>query len=303
MSYFKIDIEESRALADKGILCLVNKAGRKFYVRPKETGNKDYPMEMIPLSTEEMRQLGLTVEESENDTIENQVDIEESASEPEKKPRTFDPRSEADMKEAAKLAEQALAKLKKDDPEKWASPTEEQLKEENEDLKGKLSMIAEVALEKKKKELGCTDSEINTPEALMAWEKGKTGRGSTPSGSAPLQSNYEGFMPQNTGDIIKRKFNSVEEMIMALRKQKTPESEAIIKELWRRGIQGWREAGRPTLKYPPDDPISPNQQTEKIIDTEIPEQDSELERWGIKKKTHRTQMKKVDKEGNVREQA
>jgi hypothetical protein len=50
-------------------------------------------------------------------------------------------------------------------------------------------------------------------------------------------------------------------------------------------LQEWKQAGHPEQVYPPRDEPTKTGNPEVVIDNlgNVPEQDSELERWGIKK--------------------
>jgi hypothetical protein len=141
-------------------------------------------------------------------------------------------------------------KILEENKDKFRS--KEAIEEENQDLREKLSLAAQVAFEKKKAELGCSDSEIDTPDKLLAWEKGKSGKdSSSPSGSAPLQSNYfEQFKGKPEGGISKKKFASHSEMVKFLKvNEEDPEARKYIEALWKQTIQAMKNGEK--IEYNP----------------------------------------------------
>jgi hypothetical protein len=113
----------------------------------------------------------------------------------------------------------AKEKLKNEKLEHNYNPdrVNEQLKDEVEDLKGKLELTAEIALAEKKKKLGLAPDNQMTPDQVMAYEKGlESGSDKkSPSGSAPLQDNY---FEQQKSDLYKHKFENEKEMVSTLQK-------------------------------------------------------------------------------------
>ena len=221
----KIDVEESLKFVDLGILVLVNEAGKKFYMRPKSTNDPKFPFELIPLTSSELKSIG--VEESEAHSEGEQIDVEESVHELSEEEKKWTEQEAKKYKEEwAKKNRQHSVNM--NDPESVAAAKSildkqlsklqepEKLREENEDLKGKLQLAAEVAFDRKKRELGCTDADIDTPDKLLSWEKGKSGRGSgSPSGSAPLQSDYHEFAQNN--DLLKKVYPDSKTMVEDVR--------------------------------------------------------------------------------------
>jgi uncharacterized membrane protein YkoI len=205
----KVDIEESVKYVDQGILVLTN-GKRKFYARAKATGDKQYPYELVPLTSDEMKKFGIEESFQGDQSNDWHVDVEESEGQEETgkthKVNLNDPKDIEAAKEVLAVAEKRLH----GDSEK------QELEEENEDLKGKLAMLAEINFQKKRKELGCTDPEIDTVDKLMSWQKGREGNPTAPAGSAPLNDRQMGI--QLSDDIMKKKFNSPQEMISYLRR-------------------------------------------------------------------------------------
>jgi hypothetical protein len=280
MTQIKIDIEESKAMLNKGLDVIVLKRGKqKYYAHVVLTGSKETPWELVPLSKEEMKTLN--IQESYQGETENDwnVDVEESVPEPTEKKiykiNANDPASILAAKQALERVENAQ--------------NADSLAEENADLKGKLGLLAEQEIEKKIQKLGVKDpkliEELHDPEKLSAFEKGfnKEGIGS-PSGSAPMSSDYYSqFKDKPEGDILKRPWKSPEEMIMYLRANKSAQNEAILKQLWVKAIEVSKQ--NVPMKYPADDPITKTEKeaTRDFIDpSAIHEENSELARvFGI----------------------
>lgn len=124
-----------------------------------------------------------------------------------------------------------------------------ELEEENLDLREKLSLIAEVAFNKKKQELGCEDDSIRTPEQLQIWQKGKESESRTdsPSGSAPLQSDY------SSEDIAHKKFSSERELVRFLNENKdNPQVKPYFDALWQKTVQTMKEGKEIVFKQDTD---------------------------------------------------
>jgi hypothetical protein len=125
---------------------------------------------------------------------------------------------------------------------------EAELQEENEDLKEKLNLIVQAQFEKKKRELGCTDAEIDSIDKLEAWEKGRGEQKEESSGSAPLNDaqKYGGSPPPTEG------FNSQEEMINELRKdarEGDKDAKRILDAMFLKTIKGVKENERGVKAY------------------------------------------------------
>jgi hypothetical protein len=174
-----------------------------------KTQDSNFPFELVPLSKEELQKLGLEVEESVGEQVNsndwNESNFEESASEPEKTQKIM--KVSASDPASIQAAKDALARIE-------ASQNAEQLAEENADLKGKLGLIAEKELEKKRKELGAPDT-ITTPEELLAFEKGKQSKEN--SGSAPLN-NAQWGKSQETDSFLQKPYKNSEEMVSDVRR-------------------------------------------------------------------------------------
>lgn len=153
--------------------------------------------------------------------------------------------------------------------------------DEAESLKNKLGIIAEQALDKKRK---AVSEKINalivnpdkraemlenlkgqTPEGIKAMEltintleeqlsKTKNQRPEVPAGSPLVPQQYNGGQQQTT-DLAHTKFPNIETAIATLQSEKkkgNPEAEPLLRALWKRGIAAWKEAGRPAQSTSPD---------------------------------------------------
>lgn len=259
-----IDIEETLHFVEFGIVVL--KVGnKKRYMKPRATNNKDFPFELFEISTEEKAKLGIIEESEHTENQDSEVSIEESLPE-DRVPQMSEEEKEAWRKEQEEKSKKltlsgdpSTVRAARDILEKEMSKRKSasELEEENEDLKSKLGLIAEKAFEKKKQELGCSDSEIDTPDKLLAWEKGKTGKGEgSPSGSAPLNSFQLGEKQKNGS------YSSVEEMINDLRDRAevfrgTPQgnqAEKILNQLLQKGLAGQKETNQLFKQYQPPIP-------------------------------------------------
>jgi hypothetical protein len=234
MTEWTLNIEESSKLAVKNIFVL-ERDGRKLFVKTVLSEDKTM-LELVPLSRTELATLGIEVEESYSNTNLFTLNVEESEK------RVFNPNDPEDMKEAERIAREQLAKLKKSDPEHF--DLEKQLEEktsEAEDYKAKLELVATKEFEKKKSSLGCSDPSIDSPDKLLAWEKGKTGYSGTPSGSMPLSD------AQIKGYVGKQgEFTNEAEMISELKKREQngdPEAKKILSLLYVKMARGLRQKG------------------------------------------------------------
>jgi len=242
---FTLDVKESKRLVSKGILCIIRFDGKKLYVRLVKADDKGN-LELKPLSKTELSEAA--IEESEL-IINDEYYVEESEKTPaeeqndkayeELKKKTFNSNSQSDMEQAKKLAEKQLEKL-------GASDEIQRLKDEAEDYKAKLEMVALMNLERKRRELNAP-SDIDTVEKLVGYEKGlRRETNSAPSGSAPLNEYQLG-----NGKIG---FETHEQMIKWLRDNPTPENEAILRELFAKAVKGTKQSSQ----YPETEPQTSN---------------------------------------------
>jgi hypothetical protein len=246
----KIDIEESKKFVELGIIVITDvKSGKKTYMKLGSTDEKGYT-ELIPLSTEELKKIGIE-ETQQGETQDREISIEESEEgETETERRFREEKEKANLilkgdpetvNKAKKILEDAMAKQK----------SEKELTEENEDLREKLDLQAQLAFERKKKELGCTDSQIDSADKLIAWEKGLESKKGAPSGSAGLegQGYYEQFKGQGE-DIAKKKFASHGEMVRFLKdNSEDPNVKHYIDLLWKKAVQAMKSGQK--IEYNP----------------------------------------------------
>jgi hypothetical protein len=122
------------------------------------------------------------------------------------------------------------------------------------DLEEKLNLVAEVAWEKKKKEVGCNDPTVNDPESLMAWEKGRNSNNrqpqNVPSGTVPLSSQTSANSnPQAWGDV-ESMINSVRDLASNENPDKVSraENQKILDTLMTKALKGQKE-GKQDMTY------------------------------------------------------
>jgi hypothetical protein len=126
-----------------------------------------------------------------------------------------------------------------------------ELEEKNEELREKLEIIALAQFESKKRELGCNDADIDTPDKLEAWQKGHEEKKEA-SGSAPLSYGqmYGGEPPPQKG------FNSVEDMVTELRMDARlgdKNAQRILDKLFEKTLKGVKEQEKGVKSYVPDE--------------------------------------------------
>jgi hypothetical protein len=283
MEKFKIDVEESKQLVVKGVLCLVRSDGKKLYVRLGKPDKLGF-LELVPMTKEELSEA--EIEESEQIINSeyfyyNVEETEPEFSDPETerifreqqeklKKKSFDLGNEEDMRKARTIAENALKTLEKPD----ANSEIEKLRDERDDFKGKLEMIAEMEFNRQRQKLGAPDS-VKSPEELMAYEKGlKNANNSPPSGSAPLNE-YQ------LGDG-KLGFETMEQMIQHLHDNPTPENEIILRKLWEKTLKGTSQKKNFEIEYSEDEKIPKSNATEvevSIFEPKDPRFESDKEKY------------------------
>lgn len=183
----ELDIEESKKFIDKGIIVLTN-GTKRFYAKTRKSTDPKFMFELVPLTSEELKAIGIEESDQSNDWF-----VEESATEPteqekemarkmkEAQQRPIDLGNPKDIATAKEILENAEKRLKGSDPEK------EQLEEKVDDLEAKMAIIAEKALAEKKKKLGLDPNDPISAEQLMGFERGVKSQGQhAPEGSAPL---------------------------------------------------------------------------------------------------------------------
>jgi preprotein translocase subunit SecD len=239
MPQYEIAIEESKQLIDSGILVIrVKNSNLKYYAKVKSTKDPKLPFELEFLTVDQLKKMGIQVEETVaqqdgNPMKDVDVDVEESAGEPEGKNAV---KVSANDPESIENAKKLLKKMEE-------KANIEQVIQERDDLKEKLDMLATAQFEKKKRELNAPDS-ITTVEALKAYEEGI--RQKENGGSAPMNDRQMGI-PEGSDDIMKVKFNSVQDEIRELRRRErhpNPEIANQAKELLTALYQKSLDAGK-----------------------------------------------------------
>ncbi|MGD0160813.1 MAG: hypothetical protein ABSB89_11025 [Candidatus Bathyarchaeia archaeon] len=193
------------------------------------------------------------------------------------------------------------------------SDANSELKQENKQLSEALTQSAEAEkvfddlknrLKSDYAKLGEVAPDINTSEefdlAIQQLGKLKQSKVGAPSGTPNTLNERQLGRSQDNSDLMTRKFNSPEEMISFLRAQKTKESEAILNKMWQKTLEA-QKSGNIDLTYRrnPTEEKGDGNPVEKVISGEIDNSDeSELESWGVRKKTHKSKMSHTDKEGN-----
>lgn len=200
-------------------------------------------------------------------------------------------KADLDDPEQRRIVEKAIDYKKA--KEKEITQSKDELEEENEDLKNKLAIIAEKEFEKKKAQLGCTDPEVLTPDALRMWEKGKkTVEGTSfhsPSGTARCDIPEQMGFPNNDNlPLRQKKFASYEAMITYTRelaRKGDPESIQVLKELEAKALSDYGEHHQ-DISYSPDKNVPKSSAIPEVVMDNLEEKEpSELEKFGIKKKS------------------
>ena len=290
---WKIEIQESEQLLKvHGILCMVNTKGEKLYVKP--ISHKNGFIELAPLTIQELKDLSIDVQES---CVNAEFDIEVQGStefsneevqkrfeeEQRKKSQKIPLNTVEDATKMREIAEKAKEILER------KTPNPEELREENEDLRAKLEMIASKELESRMNLLKLDEETKKAirenPERLKGFMLAKnyydveSGSG-TPAGSAPLNDYQVGRNTQS--------FSSEKEMIDYLRKNKTPENEAILRKLFERTIQGMVDRKSWEIPFENANPKSKPESDSNVKAVEVnilapkdPNQESELKKFGV----------------------
>lgn len=197
--------------------------------------------------------------------------------------------------------------------EKQSSDSEQELREENEDLKNKLGIIAERAIEKKLDQLGVTSPElrahfVKNPSELMSFEQGqKMGlnqKGPAPSGDIPLSSAQLG--QSGNLELLKKRFPSVEAMIKHLRtverNSTNPyaqnEAKLLLEKLFQKTIKSQKETGQPIQAYDPNT-IENLPPLKKVGDFVTPIDPTEGDLGQFKKTRERKESEKKALEGEA----
>jgi hypothetical protein len=278
----QLDIEETARYVNLGIPILVYAInGKKIYYKLRtltieeskhiSTSEHELTHTLIPLTSAELKEIG--IEESAAQELQGQeVDIEESTAEPileEKKTNLTLSGDKDAVRAARKILESNMGSAKPVMNEK-----EQELEDENEDLKNKLGLISQIQYEKKQKE--ATDKvnkliadpekraifieqiKSGKPDQVSALDKtmdlladqlktNSNQRFETPAGNAPLNSQQWGN--QNNDNIWTRKFPSGEAMAKSLEAyaqdpNNSPaeqgRAKAVIGELWQKNVREWK---------------------------------------------------------------
>lgn len=189
------------------------------------------------------------------------------------------------------------------------------LKEENEDLRNKLAIIAEKRLDEKRK--GVTDKinslirdpsrraemleklKTDSPEGVSAMDTtmkileeqlaNKNQRFETPAGSAPMNAQQMGYGQSQGGDIYSKKFPDYNSMIQALRdeskdpdKQKAQHANLVLNQLLNKYAVAQRNV-HTEQRFCEDDSIVKSDKVPTVDFSQANESFSELERFGIRK--------------------
>ena len=286
----QLDIEETTRYVNLGIPILVYAVnGKKIYYKLRtltieesqhiSTCEHELTHQLVPLSSEEMKEYG--IEESCAQPIGEEVDIEESAAQPvveEKKSNLTLSGDKDAVRTARKILEANMGSAKP-----ILNDKEEELQEENEDLKNKLGIIAEKRLDEKRKAVSeKVNSLIRDPskraEILEQIKTGNPAKVSSldetmdllqsqlkptperfePAGSAPMNPQQMGYGQQQATDLAHRKFANIETAIATLQNERrnggaqAAEADRLLNLLWKKGLGAWREAGHPSQTYSPD---------------------------------------------------
>jgi hypothetical protein len=254
MTTRKIDVEESQKFVDLGILCISDGNHKSYFkIGPVD---KDGNTELIALSREEKKQFGIVEESLQEESNDHEIDIEESEGEDDDEGET---ETERKFREEKKKADLIL----KGSPE--AIERARQLLEnakanedENQDLKSKLGLAAEKALQKKKQELGLNPNSSMTPDEVLAYEKGlqeKNSNGKGPSGTAPLNRAQLG---ERGTDLYHTRFSNPQELISTLQKlshEGNAEAQSYLDKLTEQFVRVYIHGKKPLEEY--HDPNSP----------------------------------------------
>ena len=211
LTAWKIDVEETQQFEESGLVVAVNRLGKRIHF--KKGKQTEWGIELVPLNLDELK--ALNIEESLNESYFD-LDIEESAEEPE-----GELKHKVNMQDANSIKEGKVI-LDKRLKELEGSTTEEnqaeikRLLEENEDLSGKLDLIAQQTFEKKKRELGAP-KEIDTPEKLEGFARAKGEYNPASGGTANLNDAQYGKGLDD--DIFTKQYDNPVDLVRDLRIQ------------------------------------------------------------------------------------
>ena len=138
---FDFDIEETANFGTRGLNVVVvsNAKGEKLFLKKGKT-DKFGNVELDPLTANEIQEYGIVQETCQNSKYYVQeTEVEDDAK---KKVRQYDPNNSSDMRKAKEYAEEQLERL-------GESGSSDSLKQENENLKARLELIARKELSAK----------------------------------------------------------------------------------------------------------------------------------------------------------
>ncbi len=250
---WKILVEESKGLPDN-VFCVLTDKNETLYV--KVASQEDilrHGALFEVLTLQELKKLGIEVQESYS--VKSETYIEESSEE-----EVWNP-SEESLEEFKERigAKRKVGKLNAEDVEILREKYEEE-KAEKEELRTKLTLIAEKEFERKKRELGAPE-DIETVEQLKGWAraKGKSDedleaeRLAEPVGHG---SGGQASLDQASG-VSNKEYDSVESMIDDLRAksqssedaQTRREAQAVLNELFAKSSRGFLEQDKGKTVY------------------------------------------------------
>jgi len=247
MNDWVLELKESEKFLTKGILCMVRSNGKKLYVKLKK--HKDDFIELVPLSLQELKENGITIEESCLN-YDFDVTVEESEHLPsgeelakrfederKKKTTTFDQTNLEDMKKAEEIAKHAREVLEgktsydkqvADNVRKTISDKYIALGHSAPSLETKEDIESAIEILKsfEEKEKRITRLEDQIPE---------------PSGSAPLSDIQRGI----SNELSKMQFETPIQMIRYLREKAKTDAEArtLLDALFIKGLKGENRSG------------------------------------------------------------
>jgi len=245
---YDLVVEETARLSNRGIFVFRNlKTSQLLYVRLASEAERKLGGFWEMVSSAELKKLNVQesyIEESYNRTVEDQNEpkeqnFEESVGE---QTETDKKVAEAMAREKAKMNDpnQKTMKIVIENATGTKDKTAEEIKEENEDLKSKLAIVAEMELARRKKSLGIDPNAQMTPEEVKGYAQAvkdlKSGQ-SAPSGSAPLNAAQLGASAQQG-------FETYDEMFADLhRREREGDAEAklILDELTRKVFVGHKK--------------------------------------------------------------
>ena len=217
---FDFDIEETANFGTRGLNVVVvsNAKGEKLFLKKGQT-DKFGNVELDPLSASEIQEYGIVQETCQNDRYYVQ-ETEATETNSTKKKVRFDPNTAEDMRKAKSMLRTSLHVSEKD-------RVAESLKEENEDLREKLKLIATKELNARLKANGLGQvndfaSESDAVQALRNVEH------KAPEGGNQNFYHYQEKEPSQK--TLNQAFNSDAEMLAELEKRAKSDDLATASE-------------------------------------------------------------------------